>query len=116
MKILKIISILLFVGGIAATGLSAFAYFNNEDQAHAEQYSVEQTKLLTEAAQARGTPREGKLMKEYEEGKAVTDLAWRHARQTRQTIMIIALGGLALMVVGVGILIVARKRSSALAV
>ena len=109
MKILKVISILLFVGGITATGLGAYTYFNNEDAARAVQYSTEQTKLLTEAAQARGTPTESKLMKAYEEGKGVTELAWSHARQTRQTTLFIALGGLALMAVGVVTLIVSRK-------
>lgn len=114
MKILKIIAMLLLVVGIALAGLSAYAFFNNEDQASAEQYAGEQQKLLAEAFRAKGTPRERELMREYEEGKDVTELAWKHARQTSQTIMLLAGGGLALIVVS--LIIISRKRTSALPV
>ncbi|MEJ7713476.1 MAG: hypothetical protein WKF84_27435 [Pyrinomonadaceae bacterium] len=96
------------------TGFSAYAYFNNEDQANALRYAGEQQKLLAEAFQAKGTPRERELMREYEEGKDVTELAWKNARQTSQTIMLLAGGGLALIVVS--LVITSRKRTSALPV
>ena len=108
MKIIKIIAVLLLLGGIALTGLSAYTYFNNEDQAWAESYAGEQELLLAEASRAKGTPRERELMKEYEEGKGVTELAWKNARQTSQTVMLLAGSGLALMVVS--LVIISRKR------
>ena len=116
MKVLKIIAILLLVGGIILTGLSAYTYFNNEDRARAEQLSAEQTRILTEASQARGTPRERELMKEYEEGKGVTELAWEHARQTDQTVLLAALGGLALIIAPVLMLVISRKKTRPLSV
>jgi hypothetical protein len=110
MRILSIIAMLLLVGGIALTGLCAYTYFNNEDRARAEQYSAEQEKLLAEAMRNHGTPKEKAAMKEYEEGKGVTELAWEHARQTRQTIIFLAAGGLVLIVVAFAVLMASRKK------
>ena len=112
MKVLKIIAVLLLVVGIALTGLSAYSYFNNEDKARAESYTAEQEKLLVEAHRAEGTPRERELMREYEEGKGVTELAWENARRTSRTTMLGAAGGLALMIVS--LVIISRKRTGAL--
>jgi Tfp pilus assembly protein PilV len=112
MKIIRIIAMLLLVVGIALTGLSAYGYFYSEDKSHALQLESEQAKLLAEAFRAKGTPRERELMKEYEEGKGVTELARQHARQTSQTIMLAAGGGLVLM--AVSLIILSRKRTGTL--
>jgi hypothetical protein len=113
MKILKIVATLLLVGGIALSALAAYGLLYNEDLANANRYAAEQSKLLAEAFSAKGTPRERALMKEYEDGKGVTELARTHARRTTQSAMLGAGGGLALIVVSVVMLIVSRKRTRA---
>jgi hypothetical protein len=111
MKVLRIIAILLSVGGIVLAASGAYTYLTNEDEARANRYAAEQQKLLAEASRAQGTPRERELMKEYEEGKGVTELARSNARQTKQTSMMAAGGGIVLLVVSLGILIMTSRRS-----
>lgn len=112
MKLLRIVAMLLLVGGIALTGLSAYTYFNNEDKSRAQAYTGEQQKLLAEAFRAKGTPRERELMKEYEDGKGVTELAWQHARRTSRTIVLAAGSGVALMIGS--FVMISRKRTRSL--
>lgn len=111
MKTLKVMTILFLVSGIALAGLGAYGYFFNEDKARAARYAAEQQKVLAEAFRAKGTPRERELMKEYGERKDVTELAWKHARQTSQTAMLLAGGGLALIVASLLILSLKRIRA-----
>ena len=110
MNILKIISILLFVGGLALAGAGAYGFFYNEDQARANSLSAEQNRLLAEAVSAKGTPRERELMKEYEDNKGVVELVWRNARQTRQSAMLASGAGLVLAIASLVMLIISRSR------
>jgi CHASE3 domain sensor protein len=113
MKVLRIIAILIALGGIMLGVLGAYTYLNNEDQARANRYAAEQQRLLAEAARAQGTPKERELMKEYEDGKGVTDLARNQARQTTQTAILATGGGLALIVVSLVTLMISRRRTTA---
>lgn len=110
MKILKIISVLLFVGGIALAGSGVYLFFNNEEEARANGYSAEQNRLLAEAFRAKGTPRERELIKEHEGMKALTEDMWRYARQTRQTAMLSVGAGLVLTIAPLVMLIISRSR------
>lgn len=116
MKILRIIAILIAIAGMGLGALGAYGYLNNEDQARANGYAAEQDRLLAEAARNQGTPKERELMKEYEEGKGVTDMARNHARQTTQTAMLALGGGVVLIVVSLIILMVSKKGTTATAV
>ena len=111
MKILRLVAILIAVAGIVLGALGAYTYLNNEDQARADRYAAEQQRLLAEAERNQGTPKERELMKEYEDGKGVTDLARSNAKQTTQTAMLSIGGGTALIVVSLVTLMVGRKRS-----
>ena len=110
MKTLRIIAILALIAGIALAGLGGYFYFYNLDEQRAEQYSAEQQKLLAGAESAKGTARERELLKEYEETKGVTELAWQHARQTRQSAILAAGGGVVLILVSIGAFFIVRKR------
>jgi hypothetical protein len=110
MKILKIISILLFVGGIALAGAGVYLFFNNEEEARANSYSAEQNRLLAEAFRAKGTPRERELIKEYEGMKGLVEDAWRYARRTRQTAMLVVGAGLVLTIAPLAMLIISSSR------
>ncbi len=111
MKILRLIAILIAVAGIVLGALGAYTYVNNEDQARADRYAAEQQRLLAEAERNQGTPRERELMKEYEDGKGVTDMARNNAKQTTQTAMLSIGGGVALIVLSLVTLMFGRKRS-----
>lgn len=111
MKILRLIAILIAAVGIVLGALGAYTYLNNEDQARADRYAAEQQRLLAEAERNQGTPKERELMKEYEDGKGVTDMARSNAKQTTQTAMLSIGGGIALIVVSLVTLTVGRKRS-----
>ena len=113
MKVLRIVAILIALGGIVLGGLGAYTFLTNEDEARANRYAAEQQRLLAEATRAQGTPKERELMKEYEEGKGVTELARTQARQTKRTAMLITGGGLALIGVSLLTLTLARKRTTA---
>jgi hypothetical protein len=54
MKILKIISILLFVCGIALAGSGVYLFFNNAEEARANSYSAEQNRLLRKLSAPKG--------------------------------------------------------------
>jgi type II secretory pathway component PulM len=112
MKFLRIVATVVLVAGVILAGLGAYFFLINPDERRAEQYSNEQERLLVEAEIAEGTARKRELMKEYEEGKSVTELAWQHARQTRQTVMLSVGVGITLIVVSILALFIPWKKQT----
>jgi len=110
MKALRLLAIVIALGGVVLAAFSAYLYLHNEDEARANRYAAEQEKLLADASQAKGTPKEQAIMKEYEEGKGVAELARNNARQTKQTATLVFAGGVALLAVSLLTLFVTRRK------
>jgi hypothetical protein len=99
MRFLRTVAIVVLIAGAAPAGFGGYFYLVNPVEQRTKQYSNEQQSLLAEAEIVEGTARERELMTEYDEGKGVTELAWQHARQTRQAAMLGAAGGISLIIV-----------------
>ena len=110
MKALRLLAIVIALGGVVLAAFSAYLYMSNEDEARANRYAAEQEKVLADASRAKGTPKEQELMKEYEEGKGVAELARNNARQTRQTATLMFAGGVVLLAISLLALFVTRKK------
>lgn len=107
---MKIIAVILLVVGVAVSGLSAYAYFFTADIENCERSSALAEEKLKEAQGALGTAREAALMKEVRLEVDSAERACRQARQTRQSALLVGLGGLLTIIVSAVLLRFSRKR------
>ena len=108
----KIISVALLVGGIGLSALSVYVYFFSEDFRQCERTTSEAERKLNEARAAQGTPREAEAVSEARMAVDSQTFWCGHARQTQQSVMLMGLGGLALIIVSVVLLVSSRKRTA----
>ena len=108
----KIIAVVLLLAGIGLIALAAFGFLFSEDQANCHRYRSEAQAKLNEAMAARGTPREAALVREAREDSDLADQVCRQAGQTQQNMTLAGLGGLALIIVSIALLVISRKRTA----
>ena len=96
----KIISIGFMVVGFVVIGLGGAIVASSENQKYCEEFHLKAIALLDEAAKAQGTPREKELTDDAQSESAMAEQMCGSAAQTRQNAMLVAGGGLLLLVVG----------------
>jgi hypothetical protein len=106
---MKIIAVIVLVLGIGLSVLGA-GFLLSSDNEVCQSYNRAAEEKLKEAEAARGTPSEGELIKEARMEVDSAERACRNATRTQQSAMLAGPGGLAAIVVSVGLLIFSRKR------
>jgi hypothetical protein len=108
----KIVAVVLLVAGIGLCALSAYVYFFSEDFVECQRATAEAERRLNEARAAQGTPREAAAVSEARSAVESQTFWCRHARDTRQWMILMGVGGLALIIVSVVLLVIWRKRAA----
>ena len=104
----KIIAIVLLLIGIGLSGFAALEYFFTESFMYCQRDTSEAERKLNEARAAEGTPREAEASWEARIAVSGQIVSCRIARQLYEQIMLMGLGGLALIIVSVVLLVSSR--------
>jgi hypothetical protein len=107
---MKKLAIALMVLGVLVIGLGGAMYASSEQQKYCEEFRLKAVALAEEAVKAQGTPRERELMDEAQSESEMADQTCGYADDTRQQCLLIAGGGLVLLVVG---FVLSRRKPAA---
>jgi len=106
----KTISIGLMVVGFVVIGLGGAIVASSGNQKHCEEFHLKAIALLDEAVKVQGTPREKELRDDAQSESDMAEQMCGDAAQTRQNAMLVAGGGLLLLVVG---FVLSRRKPAA---
>ena len=96
----KIIPIGLMVVGFVVIGLGGAMIASSDNQKYCEEFHLKAIALLDEAVKVKGTPREKELTDDAQSESEMAEQMCGYAAQTRQNAMLVAGGGLLLLVLG----------------